>query len=339
MPEFSHHRRRITETIDKLQDLLNRLEIMEKEYQEQEETLFVISEFANDWEYWQDPSGRYKYVSPSCESVTGYSPDEFYTDPNLLEKIIDRRNWDKWKAHSHSVEQNDRVEPLEFKIRTKEGKSRWIHHICRTVVGKDGENLGIRGSNRDITELKELQERFKQLAGHDLLTGLPNRSLFLEHLEQTIKKARRNRTMFAVVFIDLDDFKEINDTYGHQAGDTVLKKLAATLAGASRENDIVARLGGDEFVGLFDLKQETDVHVIREKIFGTLPRAIHCSTYDIMIHYSLGMSIYPLDGKELDTLLKKADQAMYRQKKQNKAARKSTPDSGSRGASTNETSN
>jgi len=217
---------------------------------------------------------------------------------------------------------NGLVNPIEFKILTKNGTVRWIHHICQTVTGKNGENLGIRGSNRDITELKEMQERLKHMAGHDILTGLPNRSLFLEHLEQAIKEARRNGGMFAVVFIDLDDFKEINDSHGHEAGDTVLKKLAHTLTGVTRKNDIVARLGGDEFVGLFEVSTDTDVDVIQEKIFGKVRRRIHCSTYDITIHYSLGVSVYPTDGSNVDILLKKADQAMYRQKQKNKDQRK-----------------
>ena len=322
MHTFPQHRQQIEKTIDQLRELINRLQTLEKEYLKQEETLFIISEFANDWEYWQDTNGDYKYVSPSCKSVTGYSPVEFYKDPDLLKKIIAPNNWDKWKAHSHSMAKNGLVTPIEFKILTRGGKVRWIHHICQTVTGKDGENLGIRGSNRDITELKELQERLKHMAGHDLLTGLPNRSLFLEHLEQTIKEAKRNSSMFAVVFIDLDDFKDINDTYGHEAGDTVLKKLADTLTGMIRENDIVARLGGDEFVGLFEVSHDTDVDIIKEKVFGTVLREIHCSTYNITIHYSLGVSVYPTDGTGIDTLLKKADQAMYLQKQKNKAQRK-----------------
>ncbi len=322
MHKFSQHRQQITDTIDQLRELINRLQTLENEYRKQEETLFIISEFANDWEYWQDISGRYKYVSPSCKGVTGYTPEEFYTNSDLLEKIIAPNNWDKWKAHRHSMAKDGLVNPIEFKILTKEGKIRWIHHICQTVTGKDGENLGIRGSNRDITKLKDLQERLKHMAGHDLLTGLPNRSLFLEHLEQTIKEAKRNDGMFAVVFIDLDDFKEINDTHGHEAGDTVLKKLAHTLTGLIREKDIVARLGGDEFVGLFEVSHETDVHIIKEKIFGTVLSEIHCSTYDITIHYSLGVSVYPTDATGVDTLLKKADQAMYLQKQKNKEQRK-----------------
>ena len=315
MPKFSHHREQVEETIEQLRDLINKLQILEDEYLKQEEKLFVISEFANDWEYWQAPDGHYKYVSPSCKIVTGYKPQEFYDDPDLLEKIIAFNNWDRWKAHSHSMAKNGLVNPIEFKIHTKDGKPRWIHHICQTVTGKNGENLGVRGSNRDITELKNLQEKLKHMAGHDLLTGLPNRSLFLEHLDQTIKESKRNATMFAVVFIDLDDFKEINDTHGHEAGDTVLKKLAHTLTGVTRANDIVARLGGDEFVGLFDVSQNTDVDVLKKKIFKNVLSEIHCSTYNLTIHYSLGVSVYPIDGSSVDTLLKKADQEMYRQKK------------------------
>jgi diguanylate cyclase (GGDEF)-like protein/PAS domain S-box-containing protein len=322
MHKFSHHREQIEGTINQLRELINKLQFLETEYLKQEETLFVISEFANDWEYWQAPDGQYKYVSPSCKGVTGYKPKEFYDDPALLKKIIAPNNWDKWKAHSHSMETDGMVNPIEFKIHTKDGKIRWIHHICQSVTGKDGENLGVRGSNRDITELKDLQEKLKHMAGHDLLTGLPNRSLFLEHLEQTIKEAKRNGTMFTVVFIDLDDFKEINDTYGHEAGDTVLKKLAHTLTGVTRANDIVARLGGDEFVGLFEVSHGTDITVIKEKIFNDVLNEIHCSTYNITIHYSLGVSVYPTDGTSVDTLLKKADQAMYRQKEINKAGRK-----------------
>ena len=322
MPDFSNHRQQIEETIDGLRQLINRLQTLEEDYLRQEETLFIISEFANDWEYWQTTDGSYKYVSPSCKRVTGYNPSDFYNNPDLLKKIIAPDNWDKWQAHNHNMERNDLVAPIEIKIRTKEGKIRWIHHVCQIVTGKNGENMGIRGSNRDITDLKQLQEKLKHMADHDLLTGLPNRSLFLEHLDHTIKEAKRNSSMFAVVFIDLDDFKKINDTHGHEAGDTVLKKLARTLTKVTRENDIVARLGGDEFVGLFDVSHKTDVETIKKKIFSTVLKEIHCSTYDIVIHYSLGVSVYPMDGTTVDTLLQKADQAMYLQKKKNKAERK-----------------
>lgn len=322
MSEFAHHRQKIEETIAQLQELINKLQVLENAYREQEETLFIISEFANDWEYWQDTDGQYKYVSPACKLATGYAPEDFYNDPHLLKKIIEPDNWERWKAHSHSMEENGEVAPIEFTIRTKDGKKRWIHHVCRTITSKEGKNLGIRGSNRDITELKELQEQLKHIAGHDPLTGLPNRALFLEHLKQFLKEAKRSCSIFGVVFIDLDGFKGINDTYGHEAGDKVLKKLARTLSGVIRGNDIVARLGGDEFVGIFSISHERDAGVIRKKIIETLPHEIRCTTYDILIHYSLGISLYPTDGTTVDALLKKADQAMYQEKEAKKATRK-----------------
>lgn len=321
MMNFSHHRQEVRETIDSLRELIDKLQTLEEEYLRQDEKLYVISEFANDWEYWQAPDGHYKYVSPSCVRVTGYSPDDFYSDPELLAKIMTSKNWEKWKAHSHQMAEDGQVTPVEFEIHTKDGRVKWIHHICQTVTGKNGENLGIRGSNRDITEIKELQEKLKHMAGHDLLTGLPNRSLFLEYLDQTIKESKRNMAMFAVVFIDLDDFKGINDNFGHEAGDMVLKKMALTLTGVLREDDIIARMGGDEFIGLFSLAQGTDVSVIQEKIFKDALRQFHCETYDITVRYSLGISVYPKDGITADVLLQQADMAMYRQKQINKAAR------------------
>lgn len=323
MHKFFHHREQVEETIEQLRESVNKLQILEEEYLKQEEKLFVISEFANDWEYWQANDGHYKYVSPSCEIVTGYTAQEFYDDPDLLKKIIAFGNWEKWEEHNCSMVREGQSDPVEFKIHTKNGKSRWIQHICQTVFGKNGENHGIRGSNRDITELKVLQEKLKHMAGHDLLTGLPNRNLFMEHLDQTIKEAKRNGSMFAVVFIDLDDFKDINDTHGHEAGDTVLRRLARMLTGVTRENDIVARLGGDEFVGIFDVSHDDDIDVIKMKISDNVLSCIHYSSYDIAVHFSLGVSLYPIDGTTVDTLLKKADQEMYQQKRINKARRKS----------------
>lgn len=319
MKEFHDHQKQIRDTIQRMEQLVKQLQKLEEEYLKQEEALYVISEFANDWEYWQNPDGTYNYVSPSCESVTGYAPEEFYSNKDLLQKIIREEDLHRWAEHSHLVRHDGAVEPIEFQIQDKSGNTRWIHHICRRVRGKNGAHLGIRGSNRDITRLKKLEEKLAHMAGHDVLTGLPNRSLFLEHLEQGIKEAERNKTTFVIVFIDLDGFKEINDHYGHKAGDQVLIRLAKTFTSILRKNDIVARFGGDEFVAFFEISDEKDTQIIREKITAMIPDTIHCTTYDITIRYSLGLSLYPHDGKDIDTLLKNADSAMYAQKIKNKA--------------------
>ncbi|MFZ5766698.1 MAG: diguanylate cyclase [Thermodesulfobacteriota bacterium] len=321
MTIFRDRKKEIQSTIAGLQELIDRLRRLEESYLQQEEALTVISEFANDWEYWQDPSGVYKYVSPSCENVTGYKPEHFYADPDLLQKIIVPRDWSKWQKHSHTMAGNGMVEPVEFEIRTKTGETKWIHHICRVVSNSEGENIGIRGSNRDITDLKTLRDKLLHVAGHDPLTGLPNRLLMLEHLSQGIKEADRNGLMFAVAFIDLDDFKAINDRYGHEAGDHVLQRVAADLRTAVRDTDIVARIGGDEFVGIFQITSAGDTAALKERILARIKPEIICTRFALTIRLSIGMSIYPLDGRDIDTLLGKADKEMYAMKKMNKATR------------------
>lgn len=321
MKDINDHKKHVHAILFELQKLINELKRMEESMLTQEEILYVISEFAYDWEYWRAPDGSYKYISPSCKSVTGYSPEDFYENSGLLQEIIVAKDWQKWEEHTHTMAKDGEMVPLEFEIVTKDGITKWIHHVCRVVINKKGENIGIRGSNRDITELKKLQHRLEHVAGHDNLTGLVNRALFLEHLAQKIKEAKRNNTTFAVAFIDLDDFKDINDTFGHDAGDHVLKKVARNLQTNLRADDVIARLGGDEFVGIFSINQLGDAISLKEKIHTRIHPDIQCSTFHLTIHLSIGISIFPADGDTIDELLNKADNAMYRMKEKNKAMR------------------
>lgn len=318
MADFTSHKKDVQATMAALQSMIDRLKELEESFLKQEEWLYVISEFANDWEYWQAPDGSYKYVSPSCRGITGYSPTDFYQDKDLLKKIIVPGDWQKWQDHSHSLGRENRVEPLEFEIRTRDGQTKWIHHICRTVTTSRGANLGIRGSNRDISEIKALQDKLRHVAGHDALTGLANRTLFLEHLQQRLKDAGRQSGMFVVAFIDLDGFKSINDTYGHEAGDHVLKRVAAELQSSLRKDDIIARFGGDEFVGIFKVSSKADAATIREKIIGNISTEIQCYRFAITIRLSIGMSVYPVDGISMDQLLNRADDEMYAMKARHK---------------------
>ncbi|MEN8140416.1 MAG: sensor domain-containing diguanylate cyclase [Thermodesulfobacteriota bacterium] len=321
MKKFTVHKRQVEETISDLQAMIEKLRAMEESFLKQQETLWVISEFANDWEYWQDEDGNYQYVSPSCENLTGYGPDEFYQNPGLLQKIIVPDDWQRWLEHSHTRAENGVVEPIEFEIRTKAGERKWIHHVCRTVKSSTGENIGIRGSNRDISDLKILQRKLEHVAGHDPLTGLANRSLLMEHLRQRLKEASRQQSMFVVAFIDLDDFKAINDDYGHDVGDQVLQRVAEDLKANIRQDDIIARFGGDEFVGIFRVTANDDANVLKEKILQTLSRKIACQRFNITVMLSIGMSVYPADSTDIDELLKIADQEMYTMKARNKARR------------------
>ena len=162
-------KRRYRETIQsmllQLNNFAQQLKTLEEELAENEEQCRLVAEFAYDWEYWQDIEGNYVYVSPSCTNITGYSPEDFFADKDILKKIIHPDDWQNWKTHAHIKLTEGEVEPIEFRIIKKDGDERWIHHVCRTVYSKDGENRGIRGSNRDITDKKVIQEELKVLKG------------------------------------------------------------------------------------------------------------------------------------------------------------------------------
>ncbi len=170
-----------------------------------------------------------------------------------------------------------------------------------------------------VAHLSELNEKRKALdhqAQHDTLTGLPNRRLFFDRLGHAIVSSRRTGNHLAVLFVDLDRFKEINDTLGHAVGDGVLVNLAKRLKAAVREVDTVARLGGDEFVILLDtIKDPQQVMVVVRKLHELFQGAMQIDGHEIRVHASIGVSIYPKDGKDADELMQNADQAMYKSKK------------------------
>lgn len=168
-----------------------------------------------------------------------------------------------------------------------------------------------------VDELKSNQQFLGNLAYHDHLTGLPNRLLFLDRLQQTIIKAQRNRTRFAVIFIDLDKFKQINDTHGHAVGDTVLKIAALRMQECIRHADTLARLAGDEFTILLeDINSSSDAARIAQKIIAYFKQPLIVDGHELTMTCSLGIGIYPLDGANVDALLISADAAMYQAKEQ-----------------------
>ena len=168
----------------------------------------------------------------------------------------------------------------------------------------------------EVEQRKQMEQEMRHLAMHDMLTGLPNRALFMDRLESAHHRAQRHGGMFALVYVDVDRFKEVNDTWGHGAGDAVLIELAARLRGALRENDTVARLGGDEFaLVLEELDDINDAHRLMERVSQSLLAPMHHQrdgeTLTLSIAASIGLAAYPADGAEVDALLHAADQAMY----------------------------
>ncbi len=205
---------------------------------------------------------------------------------------------------------------------TKDGEKRYIELSATPLFDKEKNCIGIIESARDITahlgvqdELREQKNILKHQAHHDFLTGLPNRVLFGDRLTQALEKAKRDNSRLALLFIDLDHFKEINDSLGHATGDEILKTVTSRLKVVTRDKDTVARLGGDEFtVILEDLNDAQDSSVVASKILRSLAEPITINDNTLYVSSSIGISIYPDDGATSSNLLKFADSAMYKAK-------------------------
>jgi diguanylate cyclase (GGDEF)-like protein len=173
-------------------------------------------------------------------------------------------------------------------------------------------HVGTYGVAKDVTERKKAEQIISYQAYHDLLTGLANRMLFKDHLDLAIAQAKRNQQMLAVMFLDMDRFKVVNDTLGHVIGDSLLKKVASRLKGCLREGDTLARQGGDEFTLLLpQLDDREDAMRTAEKIIKSFDVPFQIDGHELYVSISIGIALYPVDGESIDTLIKNADIAMY----------------------------
>lgn len=310
--EEDEGRRVLCAVVDRTEAVLQR-----EALRESRERYRVIAEFSSDWEYWIGPDGRYRYVSPACTRLTGYSSAAFVADADLFGRLLHPDDRHLWEQHleAHLADESGGIPPLELRIRHLDGHVHWIEHSCTPVFGESGEFLGRRGVNRDITELKHSREQLHFLAQHDALTGLPNRTLFRQRLEEAIPRAIRRGGETALLFLDLDRFKTVNDTLGHPVGDLLLKQVAARLTQAVRSSDTVARLGGDEFVVISeDVQEPNDAAILARRLLDLFTTPFEVEGRELFLSLSIGIGIYPLDGVDTDTLIRHADIAMYRAK-------------------------
>jgi len=203
---------------------------------------------------------------------------------------------------------------LEFEIVGRKGTRRWLETHAAPMRGADGEIESVLGISRDITERKYSEERIQYLANFDALTGLPNRNLLADHLQYAISLVKRTNGNLAVIFIDLDRFKDINDTLGHSVGDAFLVEVGARLKTALRESDTASRLGGDEFILVLpDTDAQGAAHIV-DKVLEAISKPYQVEQYALIVTASIGIAIYPHDGENLETLSRSADTAMYRAK-------------------------
>lgn len=227
----------------------------------------------------------------------------------------DRKIAEKLKNELHTTERHT----YKYRIIRSDGQTRWIQNSTTPVMDSSGRPIKVNGMIIDITEQKQAEEAIKYMAYHDELTGLPNRSFLRDYFKELICKAKKNDLIIAILFIDLDRFKVVNDILGHDIGDLLLKQVATRLKDCIRKTDIVARQGGDEFIILLDdgiSKKETEF--IANKVLRILSYPFNLSGHEVYITPSIGISLYPQDGSSAEYLIKNADMAMYDAKSKGK---------------------
>ena len=256
-------------------------------------------------------------VSASIEDILGYTPNEmigtnfskYYTDD-----AINKVSLDLAKKAIQGKETNSRI----VSVQHKNGDIRYLEIDSYPLYDKNTQVSGVEGLAKDITQQFLLQQKLDYLSNHDSLTGLSNRHSLYNQLEYLIKDAKRHQQSFALFYIDLDNFKAINDILGHDEGDKLLQEFAHLLKAHARANDIVARIGGDEFILVYTDINEQTRDTLAQKLLESINSEITPKYKKYNLSASIGIATYPQDGTSMHQLLKSADSAMYKVKHSSK---------------------
>lgn len=283
----------------------------EASLRESEEKYRTVLENIQEGYFEVDLTGNFKvFNDPVCE-IIGYCKEEItgmnyrtYTNQEMAMKV--------YQAFNQVYKTGKPTREFDWQIIRKDGASRYIEISVSLKKGSSGKPTGFHGIIRDITERQQIHQQLNHMATHDALTGLPNRTLFMDRLQVALAQAKRNRNRIAVMMLDLDHFKDINDKLGHLVGDKLLQEIGHRLTGILRHNDTVARLGGDEFIILLsDLEKMEYAAGVAKVILKAFQKPFLLADHKIVTNASIGIAMFPDDCEDTDALLKKSDTAMY----------------------------
>jgi diguanylate cyclase (GGDEF)-like protein/PAS domain S-box-containing protein len=282
-----------------------------------EKQLRLLTENMSDLICLHALDGTFTYVSPSSQTLFGYAPHELlgqspfdYVHPDDLEYV---------KSQTRQLLEGKTPKPYLQRCRRKDGSYIWVESFNQPISDSSGQITSVVAVSRDVTERRRMEEQMLEGALlYDALTGLPNRVLFMDRLQQASRRSQRSLTSFAVMFLDLDRFKIINDSLGHRAGDTLLVEVAKRVGSCIRSGDTAARLGGDEFAILLETIDETEVTQLAERIQQSLQLPFTVEGHDVVSSASIGI-ILGRNAVDPEDLLRRADMAMYQSKTKGKA--------------------
>lgn len=299
-----------------LRDVTARRE-MEQALRESEERFRALTNLSSDW-YWElDTDFRYTRMEGRRTSLTPL--ENSFLGKQVWDTGLDTEVPGGWDAQRTVFAMGGSFRNVIMHGMLPNGKPYYISASGEPVFDSEGRFVGYRGVTREVTDQKVAEERIQYLATHDGLTKLPNRVMFSELLNMAIPTARRYNHRFAVLFIDLDRFKFVNDTLGHEAGDQLLQEITARFKQTLRASDVIARLGGDEFVVLIPQVSDVDqVATVARKILSAALKPIVLMGQECRVTASIGVAMFPDHGEDEQTLMKNADIAMYFAKEEGK---------------------
>ncbi len=249
--------------------------------------------------------------SKGMDQIYGYEDKLYHQNRHIWKEVIHEDDVKKVEKHEKNIVsgQSSRVEYRIIHAQTNE--LRWLSELVTPMKTSNGVLLRVNGHVTDITERKRAEFELKQLAYYDDLTDLPNRKALDRHIEKALARSKRHHYHFIIMFIDLDGFKKVNDTLGHEAGDQLLKEVSVRINECIREEDLVSRIGGDEFVVVFEETTKEEIEMIAKRLLKYVGLPYTINEQEASISLSIGISVYPDDGETKEILLERADQAMY----------------------------
>ncbi len=304
--------RRVEERTRKLGEAL-------EELRGAEETYRTIFESAAEGIYRADAAGRFVRVNPGLAHMLGYaSPTELKAHIRDIFRQVFTSDEDRRRLYQ-ALTRSGQVSGFEASLRRRDGARIWASLSVRPVMARDGRILGTEGIIQDITQRKLTQEELERRATLDPLTETANRHTFERTFATMLAQAERTRSGLALLFIDLDDFKSVNDSLGHLAGDVILREMAVRIGQRLRKTDLLARLGGDEFAVLLHNASDPELAgAVAQDIIDALSRPFEADGAQVTVGASVGGAVYPGGGSTTEALLRRADRAMYKAKQHGK---------------------
>lgn len=316
--ELHRKKRALQDMTRQLEESIMELEQSREELEQSEKRYRMVADYNHDWESWIDPEGNPIYVSPACKRISGYSAKRFLMDPEFIQRIIHKDDLSLWHNYMSDQTLGDDV-GIDFRIHHKDARVRWVSLVKHHIEDDDGTPLGVRTNLRDVTSRRKMEEQLRHSSLHDPLTGLPNRQLFMDRVGRAIDRSSRNNAYFAIVFINLDRFQVVNDSYGHMMGDTVLVNIGVRLQSQLRPDDTVGRFGGDEFVVLLEnIPRKSDLTELVNQLRGAFEQPMEIEGVKFPMTASIGYDIAAGDSQEGAGILHNAQLAMYKAKERGK---------------------